>query len=282
MTIVDGKALSVARIAELKRRVSDAESAITLAIIQVGERADSTAFIRAKVAYAKKIGVATKLIALPETVNQTGLLNAVTELNNDRSIQGIIVQLPLPTHIVRDEIIDAIDPRKDVDGLTATNVKRLMSGDASAVIPATARGIRALLAASHISLAEKKVTIVGRSMLVGKPIALMCLNENATVTVCHSKTPDVAAETRAADIVIAAVGKPRLIGRDYVREGQTIIDVGIARQADGSLVGDVDFDAVSPVVAAITPVPGGVGPMTVSALFENLVDLACGKTARTL
>ena len=246
-----------------------------LAIIQVGNRPDSTSFINGKKAFAARIGVIVDHTQLPESVSQEELVKLISERNADASIQGIILQLPIPAHIDRDTALNAIDPRKDVDALTSYRIERWTKGGSKALFPATARGIRELLEHYEINLKGKKVCVVGRSALVGTPIACMCRNEGATVTVCHSKTPDVASETRLADIVIAAIGKPRFIQGEYVKEGQVVIDVGISKSLEEKLAGDVDFEAVKEIVSAITPVPGGVGPMTVLGLFENLVDL-CG------
>ena len=244
-----------------------------LAIIQVGNRADSTAFIKGKKAFAAKIGIKEIHVQLPESVSQEVLMRQITAFNTDDSIHGIILQLPLPVHIDRDTAMNAIDPRKDVDALTSYNIERWTKGGSEALFPATARGIRELLSVHKVGLKGMNVCVVGRSALVGTPIAAMCRNEGARVTVCHSKTPDVAHETRLADIVIVAIGRPRFIRADHVRMGQTIIDVGISKDAEGKLVGDVNFDAVKDIVSAITPVPGGVGPMTVLGIFENMIDL---------
>jgi methylenetetrahydrofolate dehydrogenase (NADP+)/methenyltetrahydrofolate cyclohydrolase len=286
--ILDGKKIRDEAIPELARQVKEisAEQGLvpTMAIIQVGERADSTSYINSKKNFAGRIGVEIRHIQLPETISQKELIDEVKKLNEDSTVQGIIVQLPLPLAIDRDTVIDTISPSKDVDGLTAHHVKRWLDGNEEAVMPATAEGIRKLLEYYKIDIFGKKVVVVGRSTLVGKPIVAMCLNENATVTVCHSKTADIASETKSADIIIVVTGKPGLIGKEAVREGQVIIDVGIntveGEKLDDeipqkTLVGDVDFDNVSPIVAAITPVPGGVGPMTVLALFENLLKLIC-------
>jgi methylenetetrahydrofolate dehydrogenase (NADP+) / methenyltetrahydrofolate cyclohydrolase len=239
----------------------------------VGNRPDSTAFIRAKKAFAKRVGVNEKHIQVPENISQNELIDIIKKCNIDLSIHGIIIQLPLPIHIGRDTVIDAIDPKKDADGLTATNVKLWLEGREDCIMPATARGIKHLLNYYKIDLFGKHVTVVGRSMLVGKPIVAMCLNENATVTVGHSKTKHLAEETKNADVLVVAVGKPGLIDEKYVKKGQVVIDVGISRTQDNKLIGDVDFNSVSKKVSAITPVPGGVGPMTVFSLFENLIGL---------
>lgn len=305
--ILSGTQAREALIPSLIERIKSLSYVPTLAIIQVGDRADSTSYIRAKKSFATKIGVNEKHIQFPENISQQELISRVQELNTDPKIQGIIVQLPLPLEIDSDTVIETIDPRKDVDGLTAHNVKGWTEGREDAILPATARGVMELLKFYKIELFGKKVTVIGRSMLVGKPIAAMCISEGAEVTVCHSKTLDLVSETKMADIIIVAVGKPGLIQAKHVREGQIVIDVGISAvnstdaqvglqinsSAIGSfidssslinnpitsshntkrLVGDVDFDAVKDIVAGITPVPGGVGPMTVLGLFENLVDL---------
>ncbi len=237
-----------------------------LSIIQVGDRPDSTSYIGAKKRFAEKIGVLCRHLKFEESISEDEFLSAIKKENEDVAIHGIIVQLPLPAHINRENIIQAILPSKDADGLTGKCPK-------PSVIPATARGIRDLFRHYSIELKGKSVTVVGRSILVGKPIAELCNNEGAKVTVCHSGTIDLAKETKDSDILIVATGKPHLIGPDHVKEGQIVIDVGISKDLEGLIMGDVDFDRVSQIVSAITPVPGGVGPMTVCALFLNLLDL---------
>ena len=274
-TILDGRKTREALMPELIARVKGLSFVPKLAIIQVGSRPDSSAYIKGKQAFASKIGIEEKLIKVDESISQSELIEIVKECNVDASIRGIIVQLPLPLTIHQDTIIDTIDPRKDVDGLTALNVKRWLEGREDAVVPATARGVHELLKHYDINLFGKKVTVIGRSMLVGKPIAAMCLAENATVSICHSKTPNLEDYTKEADVVIVAIGKPGFITGKHVKAGQVIVDVGISNSVEGKLTGDVDFEPVSKIVSAISPVPGGVGLMTVIALFENLVDL-CG------
>ena len=283
--ILDGRAAREARIPELAARIKQLIKPPHIAIVQVGDRADTASYIRAKTAFAAKIGAKVKHIHLKESASQQELLDAVATLNADADVNGIVVQLPLPPAIDRDAVIDALAPHKDVDGLSAINIKGWLEGRDDAILPATARGVRELLAHYRISVFGKHVVIVGRSMLVGKPIAAFALNENATVTVVHSKTPNLAEITSTADILIVAAGRPRLITADHVREGAVVIDVGINTlkgdrledEVEGAkLVGDVDFEAVKAVLGdggAITPVPGGVGPMTVLGLFENLADL---------
>ncbi len=262
-TILSGRTVRDAIVPELVRRVQALSCEPTLAIIQVGDRPDSTSFIGAKKKFAQQIGIQEKHIQVPSSISEKELISIIHECNADDSLHAIIVQLPLPEHIDRTAIIEAISPTKDADGLTS----------GALVMPATARGIRELLHFYHLSLQEKKVTVVGRSLLVGKPVADMCRTEGAIVTVCHKGSIDIMKEIAAADVLIVAAGKEGLVGREQVRQGQVVIDVGINKTQDHRVVGDVDFEHVRDVVTAITPVPGGVGPMTVCALFENVVDL---------
>jgi len=280
--LLSGRATREALVPDLIRRVKALSFVPIVAIIQVGDRPDSTAFIKVKKAFAEKIGVTVKEIHLKESVSESEVIEAIKECNADRNIRGIVVQLPLPISIDRDRVIEAIDPKKDIDALTPLNAKHWLEAREDAIFPATARGVRELLEYYKISLAGKHVVVVGRSMLVGKPIAVIAENENATVTVCHSKTADLMSETRQADVLIVAAGRLKLITIDHVKEGAVVVDVGINTVkgkkledeiAGRKLVGDVDFEAVRDITSAITPVPGGVGPMTVLALFENLVDL---------
>ncbi len=283
--IIDGRAAREAYMPALQARIKALIAPPTLAIIQVGDRPDSTAFIKAKSAFAVKVGAKTRHIHLSEDASQADVIKSVQECNASHDIHGIIVQLPLPITIDQDAVIEAIDPRKDADGLTALNVKHWLEGREDAIMPATARGVKELLEHYKLSLFGKHVVVVGRSMLVGKPLAALALNENATVTICHSRTADLAQETKKADVLIVAAGRPALIGPGHVHEGAVVIDVGIndakreklEEEIPGrKLVGDVDFAAVLPALGdagAITPVPGGVGPMTVLGLIENLVDL---------
>jgi len=270
-TIIDGRKTREIRLPDLISKVKRLSYTPKLAIVQVGDRPDSTSYIRAKKIFAKKIGVEVEHQQYPPTISQAELLVQINLMNSRKDIQGIIIQLPLPTHIDREIVINSILPYKDVDALTSANVARWMGG--KGIIPATARGIKELFEQYAISLKGKAITVVGRSDLVGKPIAVMCANEGAKVTVCHSKTVDLVADTKNADILIVATGKPKLIRKEHVNPRQIVIDVGISRIGLEQLVGDVDFTQVSDIVKAISPVPGGVGPMTVLALFENLIDL---------
>lgn len=280
--ILNGRVVRDALVNELAKTVDGLLKPPVLAIIQVGNREDSNAYIAQKSSFGEKIGVKIKHLKLPESVTQEELVARVWECNEDESIKGIIVQLPLPMTIDQDAVIEAISPQKDVDGLTSRNVKLWLEGREAGVIPATTRGVKELLEYYRIGLFGKHVVVVGRSMLVGKPLAAFALNESASVTVCHSKTPNLAEETKKADVLIVAAGRPALIGADHVREGAIVIDVGINTVKGEKLedeiparklVGDVDFEAVKEIASAVSPVPGGVGPMTVLALFENLADL---------
>ena len=263
-----------ARLPHLIEKIRSLSYTPQLAIIQVGDRPDSTAYIGAKKAFAERIGVGTRHIHLTESATQAEVLEAIETNNKDMSVQGIIVQLPLPTHIDRMAIIEAIDPHKDVDGLTSANYDKLIAGDWTGITPATARGVMELFDHYSVSVAGKKVAVLGRSRLVGTPIAVLCKKAGAEVIVCHSKTANIAQETKKADIVIVAVGKPGLVSVRHLKPGAMVVDIGISKASDGSLKGDVDHEAVAGIVSAITPVPGGVGPMTVLGLFENLFD-AC-------
>lgn len=273
-TILSGITARDSRTPKLIEKIKALSYVPQLAIIQVGDRDDSTAYIKAKMAFANKIGVGIKLVHLAENISQTEIIELIKKCNADSTIRGIIIQLPLPAHIDRATVIETIDPAKDVDGLTSTNYDKLLAGNSSAIIPATARGVKELFDYYKIDLKGKKVAVVGRSRLVGTPIAVLCKNAGADVIVCHSKTLDIAFETKKADVVIVAVGKPKLISAQHVKKDAIVIDIGISKMQDASLEGDVDFEAVKDVASMISPVPGGVGPMTVLGLFENVVD-AC-------
>lgn len=264
MQLIDGKLARKSYTEALIERIKSLSFIPCLVIIQIGNRADSDSYIKAKKAFAQKIGAKEIHIQLDEKVNQEEVLSIIKKYNNDKTVQGIIVQLPLPLHLNSEIIINSIDPKKDVDGLTPNTL----------FMPATARGVSQLFDFYNIDLNNKKVTVLGRSKLVGTPIAEMCRKRRAIVTVCHSKTENIEEKAKSADILIVAIGKAKHINREYVKEGQIVIDVGISRQSDNTLSGDVDFDNVKDVVGMISPVPGGVGQMTVLALFENLVD-AC-------
>ncbi|MES3031520.1 MAG: bifunctional 5,10-methylenetetrahydrofolate dehydrogenase/5,10-methenyltetrahydrofolate cyclohydrolase [Patescibacteria group bacterium] len=262
MQLIDGRLAKAHYLAPLLERVKALPYIPCLVIIQVGTRPDSDVYIRAKKLMAQKIGVKEIHLELPESVTQEEIISLVEKYNKDETVQGLIVQLPVPAHLDSKAIIEAIDTNKEVDGYKG------------ALIPATARGVRELLDFYNIDLSGKKVTMVGSSELVGKPIATMAEKAGAIVALCNSKTADLKSSTLDADILIIAIGKPYFITREYTHEKQIVIDVGITRTENGRVVGDVDFENVAEHVAMITPVPGGVGQMTVLALFENLID-AC-------
>lgn len=248
-----------------------------LAVILVGEDPASQVYVGRKAKACEEVGFLSREYRLPAAATEADLLTLILDLNRDESIHGVLVQLPLPKHITTDKIIAAIDPHKDVDGFHPYNVGGLVTGS-PLFIPCTPRGIMELIARTGIELAGKEAVVVGRSNIVGKPMALLLLAQNATVTMCHSKTKDLPAVTSRADVLIAAVGKARMITADMVKEGAVVIDVGVNRLETGKLAGDVAFDEVAPKVSYITPVPGGVGPMTIAMLMKNTLDAAKMKT----
>lgn len=247
-----------------------------LAVVIVGEDPASQVYVRNKHRACAEVGMRSDVYALPTETTEAELLALLARLNADPSTNGILVQLPLPKHLDADKVIFAIDPRKDVDAFHPINVGKIMIGDFT-FAPCTPAGVMELLRHYHISAAGKHCVIIGRSNIVGKPQAMLMLKENATVTVCHSRTVGLADITRTADILIAAVGRPRFVTAEMVREGAVVVDVGINRLDDGKLCGDVDFDAVSQKAAYITPVPGGVGPMTITMLLKNTLAAACAQ-----
>lgn len=269
--IIDGKKIQFKYIKTLQKKVSKMEHTPVLVIIQIGDNTESSIYINQKIKFGKLLGVTVEFYQLESNVTLEFVQKLIRDFNNDDDIRGIIVQLPLSKKLQKFqfEIIDSIDPQKDIDGLTSINLKKLMSNE-KGIVPATAKGILTMLLESKIELAGKNVVIVGRSLLVGRSLAQLLLNKDATVTICHSKTKDLAFITKKADIIISTTGCPGLITKKHVSRGQTIIDVGTTF-VGGKLVGDVDFEKVSKIVAHISPVPGGVGPMTVLSLFDNLL-----------
>lgn len=271
-TIIDGKKISTDIKNELKEKVAvlkEKGTDITLCVIQVGNDPASTVYVGNKKKACEYIGIKSLSYELPEETTEEDLIKLIQELNNRPDINGILVQLPLPKHINEDKIIETISPDKDVDGFHPVNVGRLSIGQ-KGFVSCTPAGIVELLKRYNIPIEGKECVIVGRSNIVGKPMAMLMLRENATVTVCHSKTKNLPEITRRADILIVAMGKPRYITKEYVKEGAVVIDVGIHR-IDNKLCGDVDFDDVADTASAITPVPGGVGPMTIAMLMNNCV-----------
>ena len=272
-TIIDGKKISQDIKDELKVQVADYKAQgieVTLAVILVGEDPASCVYVRNKKKACEYVGIRSLSFELPADTTEEQLLSLIDELNQRADVNGILVQLPLPKHLDENKVIQAIDPRKDVDGFHPQSVGALSIG-LPGFVSCTPAGIIQLLKRSHIAMEGKHCVVVGRSNIVGKPMALVMLRENATVTVTHSKTVDLPTVTSKADILIVAVGKKQFITADYVKEGAVVIDVGMHRDADNHLCGDVDYEDVFPKCQAITPVPGGVGPMTIAMLMHNCV-----------
>lgn len=272
--IIDGKALSAVVKDEVRAEVAALEARYgrkpCLAVIIVGENPASQVYVRNKVRAAEYTGIESKKIELPADVPEAELLEKIAELNGDPSVDGILVQLPLPGHIDEEKVIDAIAREKDVDGFHPGNVAGLWLGK-DCIVPCTPAGVMRMIDSVGYDLKGKSAVVVGRSNIVGKPVAKLLLDRNATVTIAHSRTVDLGAVCRSADVLVAAVGKPQMITGDMVKPGALVIDVGINRTGDGKLVGDVDYESVFPVAGWITPVPGGVGPMTIAMLMENTI-----------
>lgn len=272
--MIDGKKISGEIKDELKEKVAQLKKKgveVTLAVIQVGNDPASTVYVGNKKKACAYIGINSLAYELPEETTQEELLTLVRQLNDRKDVNGILVQLPLPAHIDEDTVIRTIAPEKDVDGFHPQSVGLLSIGQ-KGFVSCTPAGIIQLLKRSGIEIDGKECVVVGRSNIVGKPMAMLLIRENGTVTVCHSHTKDLKEVTRRADVLVVAIGKRQFITADYVKEGATVIDVGMHRKEDGKLCGDVDFDSVEPVAGAITPVPGGVGPMTIAMLMNNCVS----------
>ncbi|MFA6722423.1 MAG: tetrahydrofolate dehydrogenase/cyclohydrolase catalytic domain-containing protein [Bacilli bacterium] len=267
--ILDGKKTAESLIKKIAGEVAAINEDITLALIMVGKNPASQVYVRNKIKACDEAGIRVKDYFLDEKIPQKELLKIIAECNADPKIHGILVQLPLPSHLNESEIINAIDPLKDVDGLTIVNQGKLMVGS-DAIAPATPKGVITLLQKYFVEIAGKNAVVVGRSSLVGKPAALLLLQKNATVTIAHSKTANLREVTRRADILVVAVGKPRFITADMVKKDAVVVDVGI-NKVEGKIVGDVDFAGVKEVASYITPVPKGVGPMTIASLLENIL-----------
>ncbi|MEA4883619.1 MAG: bifunctional methylenetetrahydrofolate dehydrogenase/methenyltetrahydrofolate cyclohydrolase FolD [Clostridia bacterium] len=276
-TIIDGKAVAalIRKGAASKAAlfVQESHRAPGLAVVIVGENPASRIYVNNKKKACAECGIYSEEHSLSAATTEDELLNLVRRLNSDPRIDGILVQLPLPDHISDDKVIEAIDPAKDVDGFHPTNVGRMVVGKPS-LRPCTPAGIMELIKRTGIDLKGKRAVVVGRSNIVGKPVSLMLLAEHATVTICHSRTADLPGVCREGDVLVAAVGKPEMIKADWIKPGAVVIDVGVNRLADKRVVGDVDFAGASNVASAITPVPGGVGPMTIAMLMQNCVEAA--------
>lgn len=278
-TLLDGKALSERLGPALRARVAALSRPPGLAVIQVGADPASSVYVGSKRKRAERLGFHQRSLSLPADASQAELLALVAELNADPAIDGILVQLPLPGHLDTTAILDAIDPDKDVDGFHPVNVGLLSQGRPR-FVACTPLGCMKLLEHAGIKLAGLDAVVVGRSNIVGRPMAMLLEKANATVTLCHSRTRDLPAVVRRADLVVAAIGQPGFVRGDWLKDGAVVIDVGINRLPDGRLVGDVDYDAALPRCAAITPVPGGVGPMTITMLMHNTVDSSERRQAR--
>jgi methylenetetrahydrofolate dehydrogenase (NADP+) / methenyltetrahydrofolate cyclohydrolase len=271
--LIDGKAIAATLRAEIATKVAAVGFIPCLAVILVGEDPASQVYVRTKDRAAREAGIETRTIRLKADTGQTVLLRTIRALNEDPAVDGILIQLPLPPGIDPQAVIEAVDPAKDVDGFHPTNVGHIADGH-FALAPCTPRGVMKLLCATDIETRGAVAVVVGRSAIVGRPMARLLLAADATVTVAHSRTRDLPAECRRADILIAAVGRPEMVQGDWIKPGAVVVDVGINRLPDGRLVGDAAFDACAAVAGSITPVPGGVGPMTVACLLENTLTAA--------
>ena len=271
--IINGKEISAAIREEIKAEVQGMSVRPGLAVVLVGDDPASAVYVRNKSKACAEVGIYSEVYRLPEETGREQLLGLIEQLNQSPLIHGILVQLPLPKHLDPEEVIMAIDPAKDVDAFHPVNVGKIMIGNYD-FLPCTPAGVMELLHRSGIEVSGKECVVIGRSNIVGKPQAMLLLHENATVTVCHSKTRDLPSVCRRADILVSAVGKPKFVTADMVRNGAVVIDVGMNRDENGKLCGDVDFEPVSEKASYITPVPGGVGPMTITMLLKNTVTAA--------
>jgi len=272
--IIDGKKISKEIKDELKEEVASLKAKgkePTLAVILVGDDPASQVYVGNKKKACEYIGIRSLSLELPKETTEEELLKKIAELNEDPTVNGILVQLPLPSQIDERKVINAISAAKDVDGFHPENVGRLLIGE-KGFVSCTPAGVIELLKRSGVEIAGKECVVIGRSNIVGKPMSVLLLRENGTVTVTHSRTKDLKAVCKRADILVVAIGKPKMIDAEYVKEGAVVIDVGIHRQENGKLCGDVDYDSVEPIASAITPVPGGVGPMTIAMLMKNCVE----------
>jgi methylenetetrahydrofolate dehydrogenase (NADP+) / methenyltetrahydrofolate cyclohydrolase len=274
--VIDGKAIAAtlrSEVAASALALRAQQIAPTLAVVLVGDDPASAVYVRSKTKAAGEANVDIRDHKLPATTSQAELMALVAQLNADPVVDGILVQLPLPKHLDTDVVIKSIDPAKDVDGLHPISTGYLAQGRPT-FIPCTPKGCMRLLREAHTELAGARAVVLGRSVLVGKPIAFLLANANATVTMCHSKTRDLADEVRRADVVVAAIGRPEMVRGDWIKDGAVVLDVGVNRLDTGKLVGDVEYAAAALRARAITPVPGGVGPMTIACLLENTVEAA--------
>ena len=274
--IIDGKAVAAEIRQALAQRVARLDFRPGLAVLLVGDDPASAVYVRNKDRAARAVGIRSQTVRLPDDVTEAALLAEIDRLNADPQVDGILVQLPLPPQIRTAPVLEAIDPAKDADGFNPVNTGRLASGQPN-LVPCTPLGVMRLLAAAGTRLDGARAVVLGRSPIVGRPMASLLLGADATVTIAHSRTRDLAAECRRADVLVVSVGRPELVRGDWIAPGATVIDVGINRQPDGRLVGDVMFQECAAVARAITPVPGGVGPMTIACLLENTVKAALAR-----
>jgi len=277
--IIDGKTIAAALRTRVAQRIAGLGVRPALTVVLVGDDPGSAVYVRSKDRAAQEAGIAVRTICLPADTPEAALLADIQRLNADPAVDGILVQLPLPPHIRTQAVLEAVDPDKDVDGFHPLNIGRLAAG-APFLVPCTPLGVMRLLEAEGIALPGMRALVVGRSAIVGRPLVALLLAANATVTVAHSRTRDLPDECRRAELLVAAVGQPELVRDNWVRPGAVVIDVGVNRRADGKLVGDVAFAECAAVASAITPVPGGVGPMTIACLLENTVTAALRRRAR--
>jgi methylenetetrahydrofolate dehydrogenase (NADP+)/methenyltetrahydrofolate cyclohydrolase len=274
--IIDGKALAAKIRGEVKEKVARLKERGVqpgLAVILAGEDPASKVYVRNKIKACEETGVRSVFIEVPASVTEEALIQRVRALNADPAVHGILVQLPLPKHVNADRVLETVAPQKDVDGFHLHNLGALVAGQPG-IVPCTPAGVMRLIEHAGVKLAGKHAVVIGRSNIVGKPQALLLLAQHATVTICHSRTPDLGAITRQADVLVAAVGRANLVTAAMVKPGACVIDVGVNRLPDGKLAGDVDFASVKAVAGSITPVPGGVGPMTIAMLLENCITAA--------
>ncbi|WP_026906649.1 bifunctional methylenetetrahydrofolate dehydrogenase/methenyltetrahydrofolate cyclohydrolase FolD [Paucisalibacillus globulus] len=274
--VINGKELS----AEMKKQMRyEVENLLTqqiiphLTVVLVGNNPASMSYVNGKKRASEEVGIQSEIIELPDSISENELLKIIHQLNQNKAVHGILVQLPLPKQINVQHIIESIDPKKDVDGFHPINIGRMMTGQ-DTFLPCTPYGIIKMLQSKNITIEGKHVVILGRSNIVGKPVGQLLLNENATVTYCHSKTKNLQEITKQADILVVAIGRPNVINKEYIKNGAVVIDVGINRLENGILTGDVDFDSAKEVASYITPVPRGVGPMTITMLLHNTIKAA--------
>ena len=277
MEILDGKYTSSVMLQNLKteiqKYIQQGKRVPRIDILLVGDDYASRMYVNMKEKKALDLGISVNVHNFEKDINENDLVKLISQLNNDKSVDGIMVQLPMPKHINESEVLESILPFKDVDGLTSTNLGKLFKNDSSAIAPATAKGVIKLLDKYDIQIEGKNAVVVGRGDISGLPIAAMLQNRNATITICHSHTQNLKDICKHADILVSSIGRAEYINSEYVKNGSVVIDVGTNRNSEGKLVGDVDFNSVKDIAGYITPVPGGVGPMTIACLFDNLIEM---------